>query len=431
MWKAELGIAAACFLSIASFAKSSVKTIQMVMPGARKAQFLNYPPLPAGIERQQKRNEIKKETATSSHDWGLVNTGFFDVFSPSVQPIRAQVESCSSQVVVAVVDTGIDYTHPELKDSLWINPGEVGYWEPPRSQVANGCRDKSCNGLDDDGNGFADDVVGWDFVNDVPLPYDTHGHGTHIGGIIASRPSEAGVIGICPQVSVMALKYYDNSGIGYNNLQNTVRAFQYAVNNGAHIINYSGGGADPSPSERLAVEEAQKRGVLLVAAAGNDGHNNDLIPYYPASYPLDNIISVASINRQNQLLPSSNFGSRTVHIAAPGLSILSSLPSGRFGTMSGTSQATAFVTGAAALLASQIKQRGPFDYKSIKAWLTESARPLAGVETRGFLTGGILSIPKALQVQASDLKKSYPASSTEIALSPDSGRASTPAGKNQ
>src|SRR5262249_38710451 len=153
--------------------------------------------------------------------------------------------------------------------------------------------------------------------------------------------------------------------IGYNNLQNTVRAIQFAVQHGAQIINYSGGGADPALAERMAIEEAEKKGILFVAAAGNDGHNNDVAPYYPASYPLDNIVSVASITKQNQLLPSSNFG-KTVYIAAPGLSILSSLPGGRFGTMSGTSQATAFVTGAAALLASQFKDKRSFDYLKVK-----------------------------------------------------------------
>lgn len=381
---------------------------------AKRAKQLNYPSIPDSILAGHKKSDVTKEAdAMMGQQWGLLNIGFFDAFSPTLKAMKAQTQPCSPSIIVAVVDTGIDYTHPELQDSLWVNPGETGEWHDPLGKST--CHSKACNGIDDDGNGFVDDVVGWDFVHDVPYPYDTHGHGTHISGIISSKSANgAGTTGVCPEVTIMPLKYYDNSGIGYNNLQNTVRAIQYAVKNGAHIINYSGGGADPALTERLAIEQANKRGILFVAAAGNDGHNNLTSPYYPASYPLDNIISVASLNKQNQLLPSSNFG-KTVMVGAPGLTILSTLPGNRFGTMSGTSQATAFVTGAAALLASQFKNASDFDYKKVKSWILDGSKPLKGNESKTLVSAGLLSIPNSLQIAGEEVAASTPS----IALSPE------------
>lgn len=369
---------------------------------------LNYPELPQeirarakGEKRVEKPISQLKQDSALDRDWGLTSIGFFDVFTRLVRPVRAEIQACSPRVVVAVIDTGIDYTHPDLMNNIWVNRRETGPWEAPPELAARGyaykCHDKSCNGIDDDKNGYVDDVIGWDFVNDIPLPYDTHGHGTHIAGIIAGEAGNGiGTSGVCPSVSVMALKYYDNSGSGYNNLSNTVRAIEYAIANGAHIINYSGGGSEPAPTERAAVSEARQAGVLFVAAAGNEGRNNDRVPYFPASYPLDNIVSIASVNKLGRLLPSSNYG-KTVHLAAPGLMILSTLPEGKYGTMSGTSQATAFATGVAALLASQMQT---FDYQKVKRFLLDGSRPLgiSGIDKVG-ISGGLLSVSRSLEVQ--------------------------------
>jgi hypothetical protein len=407
-------------LSSIATAKMVGKSVQVIqpLPISKRNALLNYPPLPPEILERIAGKTLATLRPTKvptllGQDWGLVNIGFFDLFTPLVQPLQTSLDRCSQDVVVAVVDTGIDYTHVDLKRNIWVNKGETG-------RDASG-RDKSSNGIDDDGNGFVDDVVGYDFVNNQPLPYDTHGHGTHIAGIIGAESSDGvGVVGVCPNVTIMSLKYYDNSGIGYNNLQNTVRAIQYAVKMGANIINYSGGGADPAPSEKAAIEEAQRKGILFVAAAGNDGHNNDYIPYFPASYGLDNIISVASINPQNKLLPSSNYGPRSVNIAAPGYAIISSLPGSKFGTMSGTSQATAFVTGAAALLESQIKHHGTTDYRKIKLWLTEGTKMLPGNENKALVSAGMLSVSKSFAMEKSDFKltPTAPVVSTELALRP-------------
>lgn len=340
-----------------------------------KRAVLDYPSLPSKLAISR-----PKVDPNISKDWALVNIGFFEVFTELVKPILSTTKPCSKSVVVAVIDTGIDYTHPELRPNLWTNSKEI-----------------AGNGIDDDKNDFIDDEIGWDFVHDVALPYDIHGHGTHIAGIIAAVAANGiGSTGVCPTVTIMPLKYYDNSGSGYNNLSNTVRAINYAVKMGAHIINYSGGGSDPSPTERSALIEAQKKGVLLVAAAGNEGRNNDRFPYYPANYGLDNIISVTSLSKNNELLPSSDFG-KSVHMAAPGMMILSTLPEGKFGTMSGASQATAFVTGAAALLASQFSDDPRLHYKEVRQAIIDGSKPLKYNDLKNAVSGGVLNIPLALK----------------------------------
>jgi thermitase len=249
----------------------------------------------------------------------------------------------SKKVVVAVIDTGIDINHEDLKSNLWKNPGEQG-------NDSKG-RNKSTNGVDDDGNGYVDDVYGWNFVSNNNKLDDNHGHGTHIAGIIgAEAGNKKGISGISPEVSLMILKYYDPKVPNTDNLKNTIQSIQYAVKMGAHIINYSGGGTEFSQEEHDAVAAAEKQGILFVAAAGNERSNSDEHHYYPADYKLKNIISVTAIDPTTEVLSSSNYGTETVDIAAPGQTILSCLPNSSYGLMTGTSQATAFVTGAAVLV---------------------------------------------------------------------------------
>ena len=249
----------------------------------------------------------------------------------------------SKKVIVAVIDTGVDVNHEDLHRNLWRNPGESGL-------DASG-HDKANNGIDDDGNGFIDDVYGWNFVSNNNHLDDNHGHGTHIAGIIGAEAGNGkGISGIAPDVSLMILKYYDPKVPNTDNLKNTIQAMQYAVKMGAHIINYSGGGTEYSQEEHDAVEAAEKKGILFVAAAGNERSNSDEHHYYPADYHLKNIISVTAIDPTSEVLSSSNYGTNSVDIAAPGQSILSCLPNNTYGLMTGTSQATAFVTGAAVLV---------------------------------------------------------------------------------
>lgn len=248
-----------------------------------------------------------------------------------------------NNIIIAVIDTGTDIKHNDLKKFIWVNEGETG--------IDTLGRDKTTNRIDDDGNGFVDDIHGWNFVDNNNNVSDLHGHGTHIAGIIkkefqkhsANFTSEA-------SARLMILKYYDPQASDTKNIQNTVKALNYAVKMQAHIINYSGGGGSQYASEYQAIEEAGQKNTLLVAAAGNNNSNSDNQKYYPANYALDNIISVAAADNYGELESFSNYGSNSVDIAAPGKLVYSTLPKNTYGLMSGTSQATAYVTGAAASL---------------------------------------------------------------------------------
>lgn len=250
-------------------------------------------------------------------------------------PSAWQLTQGDPNILVAIIDTGADIDHPFLNENIWVNPGEIG--------EDSAGRNKSKNGIDDDNNGFIDDVHGWNFVGNNNDLSDEHGHGTHVAGIVKST---------APNVRLMILKYFNPKASGATNLANTIKAIQYATKMNARIINYSGGGQEKSKEEERAILEAHQQKILFIAAAGNEKTNSDEKGFYPANYGLSNIASVTAIDEQRAILPSSNFGIKTVDLAAPGKNISSSLPGGRFGLMTGTSQATAFVTGAAALLMS-------------------------------------------------------------------------------
>jgi thermitase len=242
-------------------------------------------------------------------------------------------------IVVAVIDTGVDINHPDLKSNIWKNPNEI-----------------PANHIDDDHNGFVDDVYGWNFASNNNSVADNHGHGTHIAGIIAANGrSRPDVKGVAPNAEIMVIKYYDPFSTGADNLKASVDAIYYAIRMKADIINYSGGGIEKSSEEENALRLAERSGILVVAAAGNERSNSDVKGFYPASYGLKNILSVTAHDEHSDVLPFSNYGSHSVQIAAPGKNILSTLPNNKFGEMTGTSQATAFVSGACALLMEQHK----------------------------------------------------------------------------
>lgn len=293
----------------------------------------------------------------------------------------------SRNIIVAVIDTGADVKHEDLGANIWTNPGETG--------LDSKGRDKATNGIDDDGNGFVDDVHGWNFVSNNGILTDNHGHGTHIAGIIGALAGNGkGLSGISPEVSMMILKYYDPKVAGTDNLKNTVASIKYAVKMGAHIINYSGGGTEYSQEEHDAIVEAEKKGILFVAAAGNERSNSDQFRYYPADYGLSNIISVTAIDPTTEVLASSNYGIETVDIAAPGQNILSCLPGSSYGYMTGTSQATAFVSGAAVLV---MARRETSDAEGVKKYIlaTGDAQASLSSKTR---TSRQLNLYKALTI---------------------------------
>lgn len=270
-------------------------------------------------------------------NWGLLNSQDKSHISA---PDAWKIAEGSRDIIVAVIDTGVDFNHPNLSANRWQDP------KAPKGQK----------------------IYGWDFVANTPNPTDEHGHGTHVAGIIgAAGDASTGVVGVAPKVSIMAVRYYSESNPGSVNLQNTVKAIDYAVEHGARIINYSGGGPDFSEEEYFAIKRAEAAGVLFVAAAGNEHQDTDRIEnyYYPSAYRLSNILSVAATDIHNNLLRSSNWGRSKVDVAAPGENIYSTLPSGQHGYMSGTSQATAFVSGMAALLLSKNPSLKPEQLKQL------------------------------------------------------------------
>lgn len=255
----------------------------------------------------------------------LLKTQLINAQTPS-QTLSILKES--SPVITAVIDTGVDINHPDLKDHIWTNPGESG--------IDSLNRDKSRNNIDDDNNGYIDDVHGWNFVDNNNNVLDTHGHGTHVAGIINKSKLSS--------TRLMILKYYSATAKEEENLVNSLLALKYAIDHNSHIINYSGGGESKNKLEEELIKEALNKNIILVAAAGNNSKDNDKLGFYPASYKLPNIIAVAAMDNSLRLLPSSNYGKNTVHLIATGKNIYSSLPHAKYGFMTGTSQATAIVT---------------------------------------------------------------------------------------
>ncbi|MGH3032963.1 MAG: S8 family peptidase [Gaiellaceae bacterium] len=273
--------------------------------------------------------------------WGLDNFGQVVAGVPGTPDADVDAEEAwavttgSAGVVVGVLDTGIDFGHPDLASAKWVNSGED----------CAGCR---TNGVDDDGNGYVDDWRGWDFVSNDNNPTDDNGHGTHVAGTIGARGNDGvGVVGVNWDVRLLALKFLNASGSGTT--ADAVEALQYATAKGVPVTNNSWAGSQFSQALLDALRQADAAGSLFVAAAGNSSANLETTPDYPVAYGVPSILTVAATDSNDVKAWFSSYGMRSVDLAAPGVNVYSSWTDGTYRHASGTSMATPHVAGAAAL----------------------------------------------------------------------------------
>lgn len=355
-------------LATLSFSAMSQTVTRPVAPAKAAAPAVVQPKVV-----EEKPYFDSKELSSSYTSWGINPEN-----PASINLLEAWKKfKKKKEIVVAVVDTGIDPQHPFLEKNIFVESGNVN----------------STN-------------FGIDFSKDKKsknTPTDNHGHGTHVSGIIKS---------IFPDVKILALKYYSLSASGIDNLNSTVEALKYAVDNNVDVINYSGGGPEAATEELRVLKEAERKGIIVVAAAGNDESNIDekKKAYFPASYGLKNIITVTAHDEDLKILSSSNYGIKSVDIFAPGYRIKSSLQNGRTGYLTGTSQATAFVTGVVSLIKSQYPL---MPTEKIKDIIRASAKAEVTMEGK-CSTGGRLDAGKALAM-AAEASAEKPNSSRQLA----------------
>ncbi|MGH9931576.1 MAG: S8 family serine peptidase [Pyrinomonadaceae bacterium] len=298
--------------------------------------------------------------------WALRNTGQSGgQFGSDINVTTAwQTTTGSQSTVIAVIDSGVDFTHPDLSDNEWSNatPGPEG------------------------------DLHGWDYITDSNVIRDEQGHGTAIAGIIAAAGNNAiGITGVMWGASLMSLRVLDNSGSG--DIADAVEAIDYAVSHGAQVINLSWGTTGNSLILKDAIERAMRRGVVVVCSAGNNGQDVDSMPYYPASFGLRDLIAVASSDNFDQLASWSDYGRRNVTVAAPGNNILTTRMGGGYWTVTGTSASAPLVTGVAGLL----KSVSPFaSTRNVARAVSDGARDVASLSGK-VSSGGVVDATATLR----------------------------------
>lgn len=320
--------------------------------------------------------------------WNLKNTGQFggtagaDIDAPDAWDLRRS----AAGVIVAVVDTGVRLTHEDLRGNLWTNSGETG--------TDNQGRNKATNGVDDDGDGYIDDVHGINAINQSGNPSDDYGHGTHVAGIIgATGNNSVGIAGVAWRVQLMPLKALDSTGEGA--ISDAIECLDYARTHGAKIVNASWGSYQfTSQALRDAIANLRDAGILFVAACGNSAGNNDANPLFPASYEFDNIIAVAASTRTDAAASFSNWGRATVDLAAPGSPVYSSWngADNDYRYFEGTSMAAPHVSGAAALIWAL---NPALTYRQVIAAILTNTDPLPAFAGKS-VTGGRLNLALAL-----------------------------------
>ena len=306
--------------------------------------------------------------------WGLDNVGVDGVFDADIDAPEAwDIHVGDGSAIVAVIDTGIDYTHPDLANNIWINEDEI-----------------ADNNIDDDNNGYVDDIYGFDFYNFDSDPFDDNGHGTHVAGTIGAEANGLGVVGVVHNVRLMPIKFLSSAGFG--DTAQAAQALIYAVDNGANVINNSWGGGPFSQTLLDAHDYAARNDVMVVSAAGNFGTDNDRLPNYPSGYDSPTVISVAATDRFDNLTSFSQFGFQTVDLGAPGEAILSTTPNENYEFFDGTSMAAPHVTGAVALMKSYAPFLSAIELRDI---IFNTVDPLTSLEGR-VATGGRLNLANAM-----------------------------------
>lgn len=325
--------------------------------------------------RRAKFRRLKAQVGghmTCSPNWAVQSslipndTYYAQQYAPGIMQLPTAWDTTvgSNAQIAVVIDTGIDYTHPDLLDNLWQNPSEV-----------------AGNGVDDDNNGYIDDIYGMNAITNTGDPLDDHGHGTHVAGIIGAKGNNArGVAGVSWNSKIIAAKFLDSTGSG--STANAIKAINYATalkraGRNITLTNNSWGGTGYSAALASAIADASSAGILFIAAAGNNSSNNDTTPQYPANYSSANVISVASTDSASALSSFSNYGEQTVHIAAPGSSIASTTKNGSYVYMSGTSMAAPQVSGVALL--AQAKCSGTLSMTLLRSSVVNTGTVFAGL----------------------------------------------------
>ncbi|UCX06014.1 S8 family serine peptidase [Shewanella glacialimarina] len=305
--------------------------------------------------------------------WGLHNTGQSGgLAGADIDAVLAWNTSTGDRnVVVGVIDTGVDYNHPDLQANMWVNPGEI-----------------AGNGIDDDGNGVIDDIHGYNANANTGDPMDGNGHGTHVSGTIGAKGNNGvGVVGVNWDVSIIGCQFLDASGSGTTAA--AIACIDYMtnlkLNHGVDVkaTNNSWGGGGFSQALKDSIDSAGDAGILFLAAAGNDAYDNDVTPSYPASYDSDAIMAIASTDRNDNMSGFSQWGLTSVDMGAPGSAILSTVPGGSYDTYSGTSMATPHVTGAAALVWSLNPDLSAEEMKELLMASGDSNASLTGLTVAG------------------------------------------------
>jgi subtilisin family serine protease len=317
--------------------------------------------------------------------WGHKNTGQSGgLVGADIDTTFAwDIQTGDPNIVIGFIDTGVDYNHPDLAANMWRNPGEDG----------------GTPGVDDDNNGYVDDIFGINAIDESGDPLDDEGHGTHVAGIAAAvGNNNTGVVGVAFNTRVMALKFLNSSGTGTTS--DAIECIEYAISKGAHITNNSWGGSGFSFALRDAIQAAANANQLFIAAAGNSTQDVDqsfFFRQYPAGFDNDNIISVGYSNRFEELGTFSNFGPTSVDLFAPGQAIRSTVPDSNYGVLSGTSMATPQVTGVAALLLSELGSSTP--YGNVRDRILDNVDVLPVYQNK-CVTGGRLNAHYALDPAA-------------------------------